>query len=445
VVSGSERLLVWGGRVLDPANGRDELADVLVVDGKIAAVGQGLDAAGARVIDAAGLVVTPGWIDLHVHLRTPGFEAKETVATGTAAAAAGGFTAICCMPNTRPALDSVEVLEALAATVAREGLVRVFPIAAITKGRASQECVDFDALAAAGAIGFSDDGDSTRDSGLMRQALEASKRLDLPVMVHCEDWTLLGGAMNEGETSRALGIGGIPAEAEEIILARDILLSGLTGGWLHALHVSTGRGAWMVREAKAAGINVTAEVMPHHLVMSDGWVAGDRTMHNTNQPAGAPGQPGDPNTKVNPPLRTVRDTELLLEHLRDGTFDILATDHAPHAGPEKQGSTFAKAAMGMSGLELALPTMLALVRAGQLTLGEVVRRFTVEPARLLRMPLGTLSVGADADIIAFDPDARWVVSDETLKTKSKNTPLLGMTMQGRNRLTIVGGEVRFHD
>jgi dihydroorotase len=437
-------LLIRGGRILDPANGIDQVGDLLIRDGKIAAVGNRLDAGDADVFDADGLVVTPGLIDLHVHFRTPGFEQKETIASGTAAAAAGGFTAVCCMPNTRPALDSVEVLHALNETIARDGSVRVFPIATITKSRASEEAVDFDALADAGAIGFSDDGDSTRDSKLMRAALEASVRLDRPVMVHCEDWTLADGAMNEGDVSRSLGIKGIPPEAEEIIIARDLLLASLTGGWLHVCHVSTARGAEMIRQAKAAGVHVTAEVMPHHLVMSDDWVAGDRTLYNTQEPPGAPGTPADPNTKVNPPLRPVRDTEGLLAALQGGIFDIIATDHAPHAAPEKQGSTFEKAAMGMSGLELALPTMLALVRAGHLALEDVIRRLTIEPARLLRMPLGTLSAGAVADVCVFDPEERWQVTPETLKTKSPNTPLLGMTLQGRVRLTLVDGEVRHH-
>ncbi len=437
-------LLIRGGRILDPANDRDQVADLLIRDGRIAGIGEGLDAGDAEVFDATGLVVTPGLIDLHVHFRTPGFEEKETIATGTAAAAAGGFTAVCCMPNTRPALDSVEVLNALNETIAKEGSVRVFPIAAISKSRKSEEAVDFDALAAAGAIGFSDDGDSTRDSKIMRAALEASKRLDRPVMVHCEDWTLADGAMNEGEVSRELGLKGIPAEAEEIIIARDLLLTAMTGGWLHVCHVSTARGIEMIRQAKAAGINVTSEVMPHHLVMSDGWVAGDRTLHNTHEAPGAPGAPADPNTKVNPPLRPISDTAGLLKALRQGHFDIIATDHAPHAEPEKTGSSFEKAAMGMSGLELALPTMLALVRAGHLTLDEVIRRLTVEPARLLRAPLGTLSEGAIADVCVFDPEERWRVTPETLKTKSANTPLLGMTLQGRVRLTLVDGEVRYH-
>jgi dihydroorotase len=434
--------LLKHGRIIDPASGIDEIGDLLIRDGKIAKIGGSIDAQGVESFDASGLVVAPGLIDLHVHLRTPGFEQKETVATGTAAAAAGGFTAICCMPNTRPALDSVETLRELNATIEREAAVRVFPIAAISVGRKSEQAVDFDALAAEGAIGFSDDGDSTRDSKIMRAALEASSRLDKPVMVHCEDWTLLGGAMNEGEVSRSLGIEGIPAEAEEIILARDILLAALTGGWLHALHVSTARGIEMVRQAKAAGINVTAEVMPHHIVMSDRWVAGERTLHNTNEAPGEPGAPGDPNTKVNPPLRRVTDTEGLLAALQAGHFDIIATDHAPHAAPEKSGTTFEKAAMGMSGLELALPTMLALVRAGHLSLNDVIRRLAAEPARLLRKPLGTLTVGADADVCIFDPEERWQVTPETLRTKSANTPMLGMTLQGRVRRTLVNGEER---
>ena len=437
--------LIAGGRVVDPANGLDAVTDVLVREGRIVEVGRIGAAAGVRRFDASGLVVSPGWIELHVHLRVPGQEHKETIATGTAAAAAGGFTTICCMPNTEPALDSVPALADLLERIATDALVRVRPIAAISEGRKGREALDYEALVAAGAIGFSDDGDSTLDSGVMRQALAASNRLGKPVMVHCEDKGLAGaGAMHEGDVSRDLGIAGIPAEAEEIIIARDLMLARLTGGWLHVLHVSTGRGAAMVRQAKAEGVNVTAEVMPHHLLMDDTWIAGNRTLLNVSEPAGVSGHPKDPNTKVNPPLRTAGDTRHLLAALKEGVFDIVATDHAPHATEEKGGRDFAAAAFGMSGLELALPLMLALVRAGHLTLTDVVRRCSVEPARLLGEPLGSLAPGRTADLVVFDPEERWTVTPEALRTKSKNTPLLGMELQGRVKLTLVGGEERFH-
>ena len=439
-------VLIKGGHVVDPAHERDGKADVLVQDGLVADIGPGLSApAGADVFDAAGLVVAPGLIDVHVHLREPGFEAKETIATGTAAAAAGGFTTICCMPNTRPALDSVAVLEDLKARVERDSRVRVHPIAAITKGREGREAVDFAALAASGAIGFSDDGDTTANSAIMRRALDASRELDRPVMVHCEDKSLASGAMHEGEISRRLDIPGIPAEAEEIIIARDLMLARLTGGWLHVCHVSTGRGIDLVRRAKAEGVRVTAEVMPHHLTMSDSWVAGERTLLNVAEPASSPAQPGDPNTKVNPPLRTAEDTRLLLRALKDGTFDVVATDHAPHAPAEKQGSPYDRAAFVLSGLEFALALMHGLVRAGHLTLSVVVRWLSLEPARLLRVSLGSLTPGHAADLVVFDPEERWVVTPERLRTKSANTPLLGMELRGRVKLTLVGGEERHRD
>lgn len=436
-------ILIKGGRVVDPASGIDTVTDLLVGDGRVAEVDTNIRFARAEVFPADGLVVAPGLVDLHVHLRVPGFESKETVATGTAAAAAGGFTTICCMPNTRPPLDSVEVLRDLAETVAREAVVRIHPIAAISQGREGEEPVDYDALTEAGAIGFSDDGDTCRSSAVMRVALEASTRLGRPIMVHCEDKALADGAMNEGAVSKRLGISGIPPEAEEIIIARDLLLARLTSGWLHVLHVSTGYGAELVRRAKSEGIRVTAEVMPHHLVMSDEWVAGERTLLNTNEPPGPRGEAGDPNTKVNPPLRTAADARQLLTSLQDGTFDIVATDHAPHAQPEKTGTTFENAAMGMSGSELALPTMLALVRAGHLTLTDLIEKMSVAPARLLNLPLGTLAPGSIADLTVFDPEERWRVSPDVLRTKSANTPLLGMEMQGRVRLTLVDGQERY--
>lgn len=435
--------LIRNGRVVDPANGLDGVADVAIRDGVVVGVGERLDAADLPILDAAGMVVAPGLIDLHVHLRVPGFEEKETMATGTAAAAAGGFTAVCCMPNTRPALDTADRITALRELAAREGVVRVHPIAAISVGRAGVAPVDFHALSAAGAVGFSDDGDTTADSAIMRAALEAGGRLNLPVMVHCEDHALARGSMNEGEISSSLGLTGIPREAEEIIIARDLLLARLTGGWLHVLHVSTKAGIEMIVAARKSGVRVTAEVMPHHLLMDETWVQGNRTLLNVREPAGGPASAAHPDTKVNPPLRTAADTRHLLDALKLGSFDVIATDHAPHAFPEKGGKDFAHAASGMSGLEFALPLCLALERAGEFTMTEMIRRLSTEPARLLGRGGGSLAIGSAADIVIFDPHQRWTVAFELLRTKSANTPLLGMELQGRVSRTLVGGEVRF--
>ncbi|MBA2470539.1 MAG: dihydroorotase [Chloroflexia bacterium] len=435
-------VLVRGGHVIDPANGVDGQFDVLIRNGIIDQVGAVEPAVDVPEFDATGCLVTPGWIDVHVHLRDPGFPEKETMETGTAAAAAGGFTAIACMPNTRPALDSPEIIADLLKRADDAGRIRVFPIATITRGRSGDEPVDFDAVIAAGAIGWSDDGDTTANSAIMRQALEASVRLDRPVIVHCEDKALASGAMHEGDVSRRLGIPGIPAVAEEIIIGRDLMLAELTGGWLHVCHVSTGRGAELLAEAKRRGVNVTAEVMPHHLAMSDEWVGGSRTLHNTNRPAGQPGEPADPYTKVNPPLRPVADTRALLERIQDGTFDCFGTDHAPHAAPEKSGSKYEAAAMGLSGLEFAFPLTLALAEAEHFSVYDMVRLWTVEPARILREERGSLSIGAPADIAVFDPDREWMVTPDELSTKSANTPLLGMTMKGRAVFTLVDGKER---
>lgn len=432
--------LIQNGHIIDPANAIDTVADLRISGGTIREIGTSLPLRGEQTFDAAGRFVVPGLIDLHVHLRVPGQEHKETIATGTAAAAAGGFTAIACMPNTTPALDSVEAVEALRRQCERDAVVRVYPIATISRGRAGQEPVDFAALAAAGVIGFSDDGDSAASSAVMRRALEASVKFGKPVMVHCEDKPLAAGAMHEGAVSLRLGVEGIPAVAEEIIIARDLMLTRLTGGWLHVLHVSTGDGADMVLAERRRGTHVTAEVMPHHLTMTDAWVAGDGTLLHTDYPSRSRDvETPDPLAKVNPPLRTPADTSRLLGHLQRGTFDILATDHAPHTMDEKRG-TFAEAPFGMSGLELALPVMLGLVRAGHLTMSDLVRRFSSEPARLFGLPGGTLAAGVPADVTIIDPARPWVVGRDTLKTRSPNTPLLSMTVRGRSVLTLVAGQ-----
>jgi dihydroorotase len=429
--------------VVDAASGFDGQLDLLLENGRIARVGDVPPGSGDSEIDAAGLVVSPGLIDMHVHLRQPGFDNKETIATGTAAAAAGGFTTICCMPNTRPTLDSRESIGLLDDKIAAEAIVHVLPIAAISVGRLGVSAVDYAEVVAAGAVGFSDDGDSCDDPGIMIAALEASKTLHRPVMVHCEDKALMGGSMHEGDVSTRLGLKGLPARAEEQYLARDLDLAAKTGGWLYALHVSTGAGIDLIRQAKASGVHVTAEAMPHHLLMTDEWVAGERSFVNVDEPSGPLGLAADPNTKVNPPLRPRADTELLLEAIEDGTFDIVATDHAPHAASDKAPGTFETASFGISGLEFGLPMMLSLVRAGRLSLLDLVRLMSYEPARVLSSDRGRIAIGAPADITIFDPNEEWIVVADKLRTKSANTPLLGMTLRGRARYTIVDGELRF--
>ncbi len=437
--------LIRNGRVVDPGAGFDAVADLRVTNGYVSEIGgsgERLAANGEQEFDASGKVVSPGLIDVHVHLRYPGQAHKETIATATAAAAAGGFTAIAGMPNTTPAVDSVDVIRDVLDVARAEGSVRVLPIATISRGRQGDQAVDFDELAAAGAFAFSDDGDSASSSAVMRAALEATHRTGKSVMVHCEDKAIAHGAMHEGAVSRELGLPGIPAEAEEIIIARDLLLAGLTGGWLHVLHVSTGRGAEMILDARRRGVRVTAEVMPHHLTMTDRWVAGDGTLLHTDYPAGQRDVAvPDALAKVNPPLRTAADTAELLAHLQRGTFDIIATDHAPHALEEK-ARPFAEAPMGMSGLELALPTLLGLVRAGHLTINDVIRRLSTEPARLFGITGGSLATGSPADLTIIDPAARWTVGPETLRTRSANTPLTGMEVRGRAVLTLIDGTER---
>ncbi|HLL49072.1 MAG TPA: dihydroorotase [Thermomicrobiales bacterium] len=431
-------LLLRGGHVVDPANDVDQIVDVRVIDGLIAAVGDLDPEPTERVIDVDGLVVAPGLIDVHVHLREPGQEWKETIGTGTAAAAAGGFTTVFCMPNTDPALDSVKELEELKRRTDRDAVVTVRPIATISEGRRGARAADYDALAAAGAIGFSDDGDTTHDSRIMCAALDASRRLKLPIMVHCEDPSMTGGAMHEGAVSRALGVRGLAAAAEEIVIGRDLALTRMTGGWLHVCHVSTGTGADLIAAGKREGLTVTAEVMPHHLTMTDEWVEGARRLENVNESDGV-GKPFDPDTKVNPPLRTRGDSRQLLNALKKGTIDLVSTDHAPHARPEKQGRTLQDAAFGLTGSELALPTMLALVSAGELTLTTCLAKLSTIPARLWGLAGGTLRPGSPADIVVFDPHETWRVEPNALVSRSANTPLVGMSLRGRVKLTLVSG------
>ncbi len=437
-------LLLRGGHILDPATGRDEVGDLLLRGDVIAVGGTIAPPEGAEIIDLHGLIATPGWIDLHTHLREPGFEYKETIQGGARAAAQGGFTTICCMPNTRPALDTPEQI-AFVLERARGAAVRVLPIATITRERALEVPVDFAALAAAGAIGFSDDGESTSSAHAMLVALEASKALGRPIMVHCEEPTLVrGGALNAGPVADALGLPGSPDIAEEVMLARDLTLAAATGGWLFACHTTTARGVALIREAKARGVRVTAEVTPHHLALTDEWVAGSRRLH-WEQDEFPQGTPADPNTKVNPPLRTGADIEALVAGLRDGTIDTIGTDHAPHAARDKPAD-YRAAAFGMLGFEVALPTLLSLVRAGALDLPTIIAKLTVAPAAVLGDILppgaGTLAVGAPADVTVFDPERRWTVTPDALRSSSKNTPLLGRELRGMVTHTIVAGEVR---
>jgi dihydroorotase len=434
-----DRLLITGGRVLDPANGVDlSEGDVLVEDGRIVAVG-GVGAQGlapledTKVIVATGLIVAPGFVDLHTHLREPGFEYKETVESGTRAAARGGFTTVCAMPNTEPAMDSRSIIEYVMRQAAETGIVRVLPIGAVTKGRAGKQLAEMGELAEAGCIGFSDDGSPVADAGIMRHALEYASTFDLPIIDHCEDPQLGGGVMHEGWVSARLGLKGIPSASEENMVARDISLARETGSHVHIAHLSTAGSVELVRRAKAEGLHVTAEVTPHHLALNHEAVMyrnGDESLLAY-----------DTNAKMYPPLRRLEDAAACLEGLRDGTIDAIATDHAPHAVQEKL-CEFDEAANGIIGLETALSLSL---RSG-LSVERLVEALTIGPVRALGLHrhipgLGTLSPGAPADIGLFDPEREWTVTRETIASKGKNTPVMGQTLRGVVVATVFGGTV----
>jgi dihydroorotase len=419
-------LLITNGRVLDPANGVDGVQDVLIRKGLVERVGPRLAAPpDIAKVDATGKVVCPGFIDIHVHLREPGFEYKETVATGTRAAAAGGFTTVCCMANTFPVNDNRAITDYILAKAKAEGVVRVRTIGAVTRGLQGVDLAELAELAEAGCVAFSDDGQCVMNAALYRHAMEYSLPFGLPVISHAEDHNLSQGAsMNEGVVSMELGLSGTPAAAEDTMVARDILLAELTGAHVHIAHVSTAGAVRLVREGKARGIRVTAEVTPHHLVLTE-----EAVRHF------------DPNTKMNPPLRTKRDTEALLEALADGTIDCIATDHAPHATSEKEGE-FDGAPSGIVGLETAIPVLLdRLVRPGALALTKLVSRFTVDPARLLGLAGGTLSVGAPGDVTILDLERELTIDPGQFHSRSRNTPFRGWVLRGGPASTIVGGVV----
>jgi dihydroorotase len=418
-------LLIRGGRVVDPANDVDGVQDVLLVGDRVERLGHGLSAAGATVIDATGKVVCPGFIDIHVHLREPGHEYKETIASGTRAAAAGGFTAVCCMANTDPVNDNRSVTDYIRARAASEGVVRVYPIGAVSRGLRGEELAELAELAEAGCVAFSDDGRCVMNAALYRRAMEYTLPFGRPLISHAEDHTLSrGAAMHEGVVSTEIGLPGAPAAAEDVMVARDILLAELTGAHVHIAHLSTAGAVRLVREARARGVKVTAEVTPHHLLLTDEAV-----------------RSYDPNTKMNPPLRAKRDVEAVLEGLAEGTIDCVATDHAPHAASEKEGE-FDRAAAGVVGLETAVSLLLdRLVRPGLLPLSTLVARLSRDPARLLDLPGGSLGPGAPADVTILDLDRELTIEPARFHSRGRNTPFGGWALVGAPWKTIVGGRV----
>jgi dihydroorotase len=419
--------LLRGGRVVDPAQGLDGIFDVLIDEGRIAGIGHGLAAGAAAVVDVpAGLVVCPGFIDMHVHLREPGQEHKETVETGTAAAAAGGFTAVACMPNTEPVNDNASVTRYIREQAARRGAVRVYPIGAVTKGSKGEQLAEIAELREAGCVALSDDGRPVAAAIMMRRALEYAGLFDMPVIDHCEDPSLKGeGVAHEGHVASVLGLRGIPSSAEEAMVERDIVLAEAAGRHVHIAHLSTRGSLRAVRAGKARGVRVTCEVTPHHLVLAD-----DRLMAPLSY---------DTNLKMNPPLREEADRAALLDGLADGTIDAIATDHAPHHWDEKHVE-FDRAPFGIVGLETAVSLLLdRVVRAGLVTLTRLVELCSVAPARILAVPGGTLAVGAEADLTVLAPELAVVVRPEAFRSKSRNTPFGGWTLTGGVAATIVGG------
>ena len=441
------RILIAGGRVIDPASGVDEVVDLLIEDGRIVRIGK--DVRGAeppeankgkrskaaknaesainvdRVMDAAGLVVCPGLIDMHVHLRQPGREDKETIATGTLAAARGGFTAVCCMPNTDPVNDTRSVTEFILDTAKREGAVHVYPVGAISKGLRGEELAEIGELFESGCVAVSDDGRPVMNAELMRRAMEYAGMFDLPVISHCEDLHLSGkGVVHEGIVSTELGLCGIPSTSEAAMVARDILLAELTGARLNIAHVSAAESVRLIREAKARGVRVSCEATPHHFALTEEAVRGF-----------------DTNAKMNPPLRSESDRQAILAGLRDGTIDVIATDHAPHTAQEKE-QEFDVAPFGVIGSETALAlTLTTLVASGTLSLNQAIAKLTSEPARILKLPKGRIAEGADADLTIFDLDREWTVDTSGFASKSRNTPFHGWRLKGGTVATIVAGKV----
>jgi dihydroorotase len=419
-------LAIRGGRVLDPSQNLDRVCDLLLSGGRIAEIGDGLSA--EHEMDARGLLVVPGLIDLHTHLREPGNENEETIASGSAAAVAGGFTTVLAMPNTDPPLDTPAAIASVYMQAARANMANVFPVGCVTKLRAGRELAELRALAEAGAVAFSDDGSWIDSARVMKAALEYARPLDLPILAHCEESELCaGGVMNQGTMSAKLGLPGRPACAEEIAVARDLQLAEEVGGRLHICHLSTARSAELVREARRRGVAVTAEVAPHHLVLTDEALASC-----------------DPVFKVNPPLRTAEDCRALAAGLADGTIDAVATDHAPHAPEEKEGDILSAPA-GMLGLETALALVLdRLVDTSQLRLNTAIYRMTAGPATALNLlPRGSLQTGAPADVTVIDPEHRWYVDPAAFRTPGVGSPFAGWELKGRVVLTVVGGEVKF--
>ena len=429
-------ILIRGGRVIDPAQGIDRHLDVWIVDGKVAELGTDIRAllqqahgdpsTAPRIIEAQGCVVTPGFLDMHVHLREPGFEHKETIATGLAAAAAGGFTAVAAMANTKPVNDTPAVTEFVLRRAAAVCGTRLFPIGAVSVGLAGEELAEIGGMHKAGIVALSDDGMPVMNPRLMRRAMEYGSMLALPILSHCEDHRLAaGGVMHEGVVSTALGLLGVPAVAENVMVYRDIQLAALTGAHLHIQHVSTAEAVDLVRRAKDQGITVTAEACPHHFTLTHEAVRGY-----------------DTNTRVNPPLRTAADVEAIKAGLQDGTIDVIASDHAPHHVSEKE-QEYAAAPSGMIGLETSVGLSLRLYHEGILSLPQLIAKYTVHPASVLSVPHGTLRVGSSADVTILDPDYAYEVEAATLRSRSKNSPFLGWRLRGAAVVTIVSGEVIF--
>ena len=420
-------LIIRNGAIIDPSQSLDARRDLLIRDGRVAEIGESISADGVETFDASGLIVAPGFIDLHVHLREPGFEYKETIASGARAAVAGGFTSVCCMPNTKPVNDNSSVTSFIIEQARAAKLANVFPIGAITQGSKGEQLAEIGEMKTAGIVAISDDGKPVLDSGLMRRAMEYSRDFDLPVIDHCEDCCgAAGWAMHEGEYSALMGLKGLPGAAEDLHVARDIMLAELTGARVHIAHISTARSVDLVRQAKQKGLAVTCEVTPHHFTLTD------RDVYESGY---------DTNFKMAPPLRSQSDLEVVIEGLRDGVIDAIATDHAPHHANEKM-LEFDHAPNGIAGLETAVSlTLDRLVHRGVIALSRMIELLSTNPARIFKLDRGTLKVGAVGDVTIFDPNRQVKIDASKFQSKSRNTPFDGWELRGAPVATIAGGRI----